>query len=286
MLNFFGYINLTPHYTAVTDFNEKFTEFLTRCGDSVAPMPCIQGNYEGGKSSVVWSCDDLSPVRNYLMSVPSEYEGKPPLGIPLPSRNAFVAGCIHGNVQNQEELKDSVGITDQSNDYNYLLAPKLLARLNSSDAELLDSEDNTKSYRERVNSRIYSVIKGQYSSHLAYLSSKTSFVLMSKDVHSVDTFRSSLKVWLLSYKGLILVLWSTDGEFANLFESFMEEHYSKDSYLLFVSPIILSLEGVLVIHPNFIVSKLRKWKSTYKNKGGTLLAFGNLKKYLLRSIEK
>lgn len=259
---FIGHLLLTPSYDYITEFNERFSEFLNLRGEyrvTVGRYDCFKYTQQSRFPI------NIEQQSNYgLFSQPSQVRA----GIGIPSRNVFIVAATTGQIDNEQELLDQVAINDPSNQGSHLLPAKLLARINRADS----TENDVSNYRQLIYERVYKKIEGNFAAQLAYISPKPSFILLNRGV--------PIFIFLVYYRGLFILVWSTEQNLLQDFERFLKVNYDKDSYFSFCCPLLVSLDSVLVLCPSFLVPKLRKWKQVYKEKGGSILIAANLKSYL------
>lgn len=208
---------------------------------------------------------DLSPGVFLLASSQSDEMYQ----IAVPSRGSTAVTWLNGVITNNEEISEFTGISDKE-----LVAPgfspsKLLVKLNS--AKHPDLNDVEANYAQLIKRRIIDKLEGSWSIMLAYLtmSSRSRIVLASKNK---DIY------FHLAYKGKYYVLFWSDSE--SLYDNV------KDSGAFVYSMAPLHVDGTLVLHPVYLVSKWRKWRQKYTGEAGPLMAVSILEGYLSRITVK
>lgn len=208
---------------------------------------------------------DLSPGVFLLASSQSDEM----YSIAVPTRGSTAVTWINGVIANNEEVSSFTGMTAKEISAPGFAPSKLLVKLNSSKHP--DMNDMEVNYANLVKKRIVEKLDGTWSIMLAYLtmSSRSRIVLASKNK---DIY------FHLAYKGKYYVLFWSDSE--TLFSSIK----NSGSFIYSMAP--LHVDGTLVLHPVYLVSKWKKWKQKYTNEAGPLMAVSILEGYLARITVK
>ncbi len=204
---------------------------------------------------------DLSPGVFLLASSQSDEM----YSIAVPSRGSTAVTWLNGSISNNDEVSAFTEMNDKEIDAPGFAPSKLLVKLNSvKHPDLNDVEAN---YALLVKKRIIDKLEGSWSLMLAYLtmSSRSRIVLASKNK---DIY------FHLAYKGKYYVLFWSDAE--TLYDNV------KDSGAFVYSMAPLHVDGTLILHPIYLVSKWRKWKQKYTGDAGPLMAVSILEGYLSR----
>lgn len=185
--------------------------------------------------------------------------------IAVPSRGSTAVTWLNGVISNNDEVSQFTGMTDKEIEAPGFAPSKLLVKLNS--LKHPDMNDMEANYAALIKKRIIDNIEGTWSIMLAYLtmSSRSRIVLSSKNK---DIY------FHLAYKGKYYVLFWSDAE--SLFDNIKEG----GSFIYSMAP--LHVDGTLVLHPMYLVSKWKKWKQKYTNEAGPLMAVSILEGYLAR----
>ena len=260
--SFLGYVILTPTYDYIPEFNERFAEFLNQ-----DVYRATVGRYDRFKYNQQSGFPIDIGYSNYGIFAQPSYSKT---GIGVPSRSALIVAATVGQIDNEQELLAQVEINDFSNQGSHLIPAKMLARINRVDS----TENDVSNYRQLIHDRVYKKIEGNFATQLAYLSPKPSFILLTRG--------TPIFIFLVYYQGLFILMWGTEQNLLQNFEQFLRINYSKDSYFSFCCPLLTLVDSVLVLCPSFLVSKVKKWKEAYRQKGGSILIAANLKSYLDR----
>ncbi len=191
--------------------------------------------------------------------------------VPIPSKGSAAVSWFNGFVTqpSKEELDAFTGISDDTCSSDGYYPAKLLVKLNS--YKHPHSQDLEMNYTKLVHSRVTCLIEGMFSFCLAYLtkSSRSRVVLAAKDKDLYITLAYSTDFYAL--------VWSDDVSTSSRFRD-------ADCYIYGLTP--LSNNGTLVLHPKFLTSKWRKWRSPSQegNKApNALRAVSILESYLKRN---
>lgn len=185
--------------------------------------------------------------------------------IAIPSRGSTAATWLNGTITNTEEINGFTGIHDDSlSDQGY--APsKLLVKLNSSRHST--EEETDANYALLVKKRVTDKLEGVWSLMLAYLtmSSRSRIILASRN--------KDIYLHLAYNRKYFVLFWSDSAE---LFDTLKQG----GAFVYSMAP--LSRDGVLVLHPMYLVSKWKKWRQKYTGDAGPLMAVSILEGYLSR----
>lgn len=191
--------------------------------------------------------------------------------VPIPSKGSAAVSWFNGFVaaSNKEELDNFTGIKDETCSGDGYYPAKLLVKLNS--YKHPHSQDLEMNYTRLVHSRVTCMIDGMFSLCLAYLtkSSRSRVVLAAKDKDLYITLVYSVDFYAL--------VWSDDVSTSTKFRE-------ADCYIYGMTP--LANNGTLVLHPKFLTSKWRKWRSPSQEGGkapNALRAVSILEAYLKRN---
>ena len=185
-----------------------------------------------------------------------------PIAIPMKGSSAIA--WFNGFVANKDEISTFTGMPDHKED-GYSPA-KLLIKLNSNKhPDLSGLELN---YTKLIKERVVSKLTGIYSMTLAYLTmnNRSRIILATK---MKDMY------FYLAYTNDYYVLFWTDEH--SLFNSLK----NTGAFIYGMTP--LSNDGILVIHPIFLISKWRKWRAKNSKSSGSLKAVSILESYLARN---
>ena len=184
-----------------------------------------------------------------------------PYAMDVPTRISSVYNWFAGNLINLPAINEFTGL-DANDDPGY--APiKLMLRLNSEKHNASSAEN----YAQTVFERVYQRMSGKWTQTLLYLGIRPSIVLTR---NSQDMYMS-----LLSIDGCSILLWTSECEYVLNLTANSDTH---DIFCYNITP--MYDKSVLVLHPVFLLSKVRKWG--HKSQFNTLKVFGILERYLSR----
>lgn len=191
--------------------------------------------------------------------------------VPIPSKGSAAVSWFNGFVtqDNKKELDEFTGIQDETCARDGFYPAKLLVKLNS--YKHPHSQDLEMNYTKLVHSRVSCMIEGMFSFCLAYLtkSSRSRVILAAKD--------RDVYVTLIYSADFYALVWSDDVTMSSKFRE-------ADCYIYGMTP--LSNNGTLVLHPKFLTSKWRKWRTPTQENGkapNALRAVSILEAYLKRN---
>lgn len=191
--------------------------------------------------------------------------------VPIPAKGSAAVSWFNGFVtpKSKESLDEFTGIKDETCSQDGFYPAKLLVKLNS--YKHPHSQDLEMNYTKLVHARVSSSIEGIFSFCLAYLtkSSRSRVVLAAKDRDVYITLVYSADFYAL--------VWSDDVTMSRKFKD-------ADCFIYGMTP--LSNNGTLVLHPKFLTSKWRKWRTPVQENGkasNSLRAVSILEAYLNRN---
>jgi len=174
-------------------------------------------------------------IRAGVYFVASTDQGK---SIEIPSRNSVATAWVNGTILNTLEIDDLTSLdTPKGAGYE---ASKLLVKFNSNRH---DSNDGDSNYANKAYKRIHSKMKGVWAMTLIYMSLRPSIILSRKD---------RMMYLSLVYTGSALML---------LWSDCIIDVKNDSAFMYNIAP--LAESELLVIHPSYILSKVRKWGSLY-----------------------
>lgn len=193
--------------------------------------------------------------------------------LPIPARYSNIYSCVSGTITNADEVSKFTGLVEPNDDSQ---APaKLLARLNSTKHDEMETEGN---YADLVKSRVVNMLRGVWAVTMAYTNpSKTSFVIASQ--------HKNVYFYFVYSKDTYALIWSDR-------EDLYQDLCASDEFFVYCMCVMDSGSDVdqdtlangklLVIHPLFLVTKWKRWKTTYKD---SLPAVAALERYLIKHVK-
>jgi hypothetical protein len=184
--------------------------------------------------------------------------------IAIPTRGSTVVTWLNGNVTNFQSIKDFVNIPTYSSFVEPGYAPSiLLTKLNS---KKHGSSEPEKNYSHLVKDRVMDKLEGIFSFTMGYLT-------MSSRSRLIIATKNKAIYFHVAYSEKYFVLFWTDEE--GLYSTLRHNN----AFVYSMAP--LDNNGLLVIHPVFLVSKWKRWiTNTSKRLGGALMAISMLENYL------
>lgn len=195
----------------------------------------------------------------------------PACSVPIPAKGSAAVSWFNGFVtpNSKQDLDEFTGIKDETCSQDGFYPAKLLVKLNS--YKHPHSQDLEMNYTKLVHSRVSCSIEGIFSFCLAYLtkSSRSRVVLAAKD--------RDIYITLVYSADFYALVWSDDVTMSKKFKE-------ADCFIYGMTP--LSNNGTLVLHPKFLTSKWRKWRTPVQENGkasNSLRAVSILEAYLNRN---
>lgn len=199
---------------------------------------------------------------------------EPPVSIPIPTKGSVAASWFKGFIpeENKKQIIEFIeGRIGTEGEGAY--TSNLLIKLNSYKHE--HTQDLEMNYTKLVHNRVISyLLDGAFTLSLAYLTknNRSRIIIASKDKDIYFTL-----VYASDYYCLV---WSDD---FNVAQSFKE----KGAFIYSMTP--MSYGGTFVIHPQFLTSKWKKWRTSpneISKSSSALRAVSIMENYLLRNTVK
>ncbi len=199
-----------------------------------------------------------------------------PCTIPIPTKGSSAVSWFKGFVPDTDKKKIDLltGLSNKLFVADGYYPAKLLVKLNSYRHE--HSQDQEMNYTSLVHNRVISyLLDGAFSVSLAYMtkSNRSRIVIASKD--------RDLYFTLVYANDFYALVWSDNYNVAQDFKA-------RGAYLYSMTP--MAYGGTYVIHPKFLMSKWKKWRTTTTGEiskaSNSLKAVSILENYILRNTVK
>ncbi len=184
--------------------------------------------------------------------------------IPIPSRGSVSAAWVSGSILNTDEIDKFTNITDSEYNSESYAPAKLLVKLNST--KHTPSEESN--YTDLVKNRVFNNLRGKWAITLAYLSKRPLIVLMQ---NMCDTY-----FHIVYDEHNLAIVWSNE-------EGITQSLDKEKVFVYHVTP--LHDKHILILHPLYLISKVKKWSMRFKTMGGRLMVIAALERYLSRNAQ-